>query len=136
MSNESEVQELKTGTHIARFEPPDMFTVKLIGDYSVSNILSHAEFYKRAPKKFYLLLDTSEMGSFSTEAKKVIKEVPLAAGVAVFGASRQAQLVLSLLTKVYMMVNMGKAVEIKFVSGEAEGRRWLDSLRQPGKAAK
>jgi len=130
MSNESEAQELHVGAHVARFEPPDVFLMKLVGDYLASEILAHAEFYKRARGKFYIIVDTSEMGAFTSEAKKKVDQIPLAAGVVIFGGSRQAQLIMSLLTKVYMMVNRGKAVDIKFVADEAEARAWVEQLRR------
>lgn len=133
MSDENEIQVLKTGGHTVRFEPPDLFVIKMVGDFTLADMLGTAEFYKRAPGKFYLLGDLSEMGTFSSEAKKAVKEVPLASGVVLFGASRQVQLVMSLLTKVYMMVNMGKAIDIKFMATEAEGRRYIDQLRRTAK---
>lgn len=132
MSNEREVEEIPVGTHTVLFEPPDLFVVRLVGDFNLSDMLGTAEAYKRATGKFYLILDTTHLGSFSSEAKRVVSKVPLAAAVAIFGASRQAQLILSLLSKVYMMVNMGKAVDIKFMGSEAEGRAWLNQVRQRG----
>lgn len=74
------------------FEPPDLFHSKFVGDSSVvaANV---SQVLKRATGKFYIAMETTEMGSFTSGAKKVIREVPLAAGIAIFGASRQMQLV-------------------------------------------
>lgn len=133
MSDESEVLEVMVGTHKTRFEPPDLFVTKYIGDYALDDIRGHVELYQRATGKFYLLLDVSELGSFTSEARKAIKEAPMASGVAIFGGSGKMQLIVSILGKVYSMVNMGK-VEIKFFPSEADGRKWIDQLRQANKA--
>lgn len=132
MSDESEVQEFEVGRHKTRFEPPDLFFTTYIGDYSLDDIRGHVALYQRAPSKFYLLLDVSQLGSFASDARKAIKEAPMASGVAIFGGSGKMQVIVSILGKVYSMVNMGK-VEIKFFGSEAEARQWLSQLRQTNK---
>ena len=130
MSTENNIQERKFNAHTMRFEPPDLFLLRVVGDVSLEDMLNTSEFYKRASGSFYIIVDVSEMGTVLSDAKKAIKEIPLASGVMIFGASRQMQLFTSLLTKVYMMVNMGKGIDIKFVSNESEGRSHVDHLRQ------
>jgi hypothetical protein len=129
MSDENEPRELKIGRHLARFEPPDLFVVKLVGDFHGSEMLAFADLYKSAKGRFYLLVDTSHMGSFTSEAKKGIKELPIASGVALIGTDPKMQLILSIISKVYIMVSLGKT-KIKFVSNEAEGRAWVAELRK------
>ncbi len=133
--SETEVQQFEIGTHIARWEPPDLFFIRLHGDFLENDLIDHAELYGRAPKAFYVMVDTSEMGSFTSEAKKLIKEVPIADGLIVFGGSAKSQIVLSLLSKVYMMVSRG-TTNVKFVANEAEGRNWVERLRQQAKTRK
>ncbi len=130
MAADSEGFVEKIGHHVARFEPPDLFHLKFVGDLSAEELLNVSQVLKRATGKFYIAMETTEMGSFTSGAKKVIREVPLAAGIAIFGASRQMQLVLSILNKVYMMVNLGKDIKLTFVSTEEEARRWIEYLRQ------
>jgi hypothetical protein len=136
MPTKSEVQERKFSAHTMRFEPPDLFLLKLVGDFSLQDMLDLAECYKRASGKFFVIVDVSALGSVGNDAKKALKELPLAAGVAIFGASLQVQVFASLLTKVQLMVNMGKGIDVKFVSNEDEGRKHVDHLRQVDKKSR
>jgi len=93
-----------------------------------------ARVFRRAQGKLYGILITKDLGSISSEAKKSLKDVPLADGIAIVGASRQMQFVISLLNKVHMMLNLGKNGPITFVATEEEARRWVEHLRSAPKA--
>jgi len=127
--SETEIQEFEIGTHKTIWEPPDLFFARLNGDFLESDLLDHAELYGRAPSIFYIMVDTTHMGSWTSEARRAVKGVPIAKGLVVFGGSAKAQFVLSLISKVYMMVSRG-TTRMKFVSTEVEGRRWLDEVRR------
>lgn len=130
MSNESQVQEIQFSAHSARLEPPDLFSISLVGDLGAEDMVTLGEFLRRAPGKFYIVMDTTHMGSYTTEAKKSIREIPMASGIAIYGASRKMQIILSILNKVYMMVNLGKDIPLSFVSTEEEARRWVNYIRK------
>lgn len=134
MSNENEAQEIHFGSHTARFEPPDLFEINLVGDLGAEDLRALGQFLKRVSGKFYIVLQTTHMGSYTTEAKKNIKGIPMASGIAIYGATRKLQIILSILNKVYMMVNLGKDIPLTFVSSEQEARQWVDYVRK-GKAS-
>lgn len=129
MAEESGARSESVGAHTIAFEPPDVCVFQMVGDISGDELVRVAQFLKEVPAKFHLIVDTGRLGSFTTSAKKAIREVPLAAAVAIFGASRQMQLVLSILNKVYMMVNLGTDIPLTFVPNEDEARKWIDYQR-------
>ncbi len=130
MSNEAEASDTQVGPHTVRYEAPDLFIVRAIGDVSADNLAEFGKCFKTAPGKFYVILDTTHMGTWDTAIKSALKHVPVASGIAIVGASRQMQLVLSILNKVYMMVNLGKDSPLTFVASEEEARAWTSFLRQ------
>jgi len=130
MSKASTVVEEKSGAHVVRWEPPDLFVVRFIGPLSADELVGVGDIFRKQTGRFYVIIHTAELGSFTSAAKKAIKAVPLAAGLAIVGASRQMQLMLSLLNKVYMMVNFGKNSPITFVATEDEALRWVADLRK------
>lgn len=129
MSTEPEVYEEIVGAHIMRFEPPDLVCARIVGDLSADDVAALARTYRRAPGRLYSIIITSELGSISSAAKKAVRDIPVAHGVAIVGASRQMQLVISLLNKVLMIANLGKNNPITFVETEEEARRWVEHLR-------
>jgi hypothetical protein len=133
MSNEGDVQEYMFGAHATSFEPPDLYVVRFDGEYAEKELNGHSELFNKGPQPFYLILDASKLGSVSGGAKKALKNMPTAAAVALFGARAQVRLLLSFLTKVYLMVSQGK-VEIQFFPDEPEARRWINQVRLSAKA--
>lgn len=129
MTTENEARSETVGAHNISFEPPDVCKFEIVGDLNGDELLKVAQFLKGVKGRFYLIVDTSKLGSFTTSAKKAIKEVPVALGVAIFGASRQMQLVLSILNKVYMMVNFGTDIPLTYVANEEEAHKWFGFLR-------
>lgn len=129
MSTESEPLEETFGSHTFRFEPPDLVCARFVGDVSAEEMAALGRVFRRASGKLYGILITKDLGAISSGAKKTIKDVPLADGIAVVGASRQMQFVISLLNKVHMMLNLGKNGPITFVATEEEARRWVEHLR-------
>ncbi|MFO0591082.1 MAG: hypothetical protein U0441_26290 [Polyangiaceae bacterium] len=127
MSNEN--REEKIGAHSMCFEAPDVVVLTLTGDVAGEEQLRFAQFLKDIPGKVYLIVSAGGLGSFTTAAKKAIKEVPPARAVIIHGASRQMQLVLSILNKVYMMVNLGTDIPLSFVANDGEARKWVDFHR-------
>lgn len=134
MSNQNEAQEIRFGSHTARFEPPDLFVLNFVGDLGAEDLRALGQFLKQPKGNFYIILETTQMGSYTTEAKKNIKGIPMASGIAIYGATRKLQIILSILNKVYMMVNLGKDIPLTFVSSEQEARQWVDYVRK-GKAS-
>ncbi|MBK8257296.1 MAG: hypothetical protein IPK82_32055 [Polyangiaceae bacterium] len=132
MGEEAVLEERVIGKHIVRFTAPDHFHIQFIDDVSVAELSALGDFFKLA-KKVYLLVDASRMGAMSAEAK-LVKKIPISAGSAVYGASTKARVALSILNKVYMMVNLGKEVPLAFFDNEMEARTWLEDVRAKAKA--
>lgn len=137
MATNPDMREEKVGAHIVQFHPPDLFSVHFVGDIAADELAGVGKVFKAmASGGFYVVINVGQLGSFSSAAKKAIKEVPMAKGLAIVGASKQMQLMLSLLNKVYMMVNFGKDSPITFVSSEEEAIRWVGEVRRASTAKK
>ncbi len=136
MTAEITDREFKCGAQEVFFEPPDLFRLKFHGHLGSDELEQIGKVFAAGPKHFYAIIDTSDLKSFTSAAKRSIRGVPLTSGLAIFGASRQMQLMLSLLNKVYMMVNFGKDSPITFVSSEEEARRWIADVRRHVLASK
>lgn len=135
MASETGIREQKFGTHTMVFEPPDLCTLTLVGDVAGDEQSEFGDFLKSLPGKVYLVVSAGQLGAYTTAAKKAIKDVPPAEAVIIHGASRQMQLVLSILNKVYMMVNLGTKIPLSFVADDAEARKWV-AYHRDNKAAK
>jgi hypothetical protein len=120
-------EELAIGAHIFRFEPPDLFVIDLIGDVSQGDMAAIGEGLRRATGPFLIIINAKKMGSFSADAKKAIRDIPMSAGIAVVGASQATKLVLSILNRVYIMVNFGSDNPVEFCETEAQARKWVDT---------
>jgi len=129
MSTEDQIVEEVVGTHTFRFEPPDVIVARFIGDVAEEQIRALALMFKRAPERIYGIMITDQLKAISSAAKKAIKDMPVADGVAIVGASRQMQFVISLLNKVLVIAHLGKNAPITFVQTEDEARRWVEHLR-------
>ncbi|MEZ4314570.1 MAG: STAS/SEC14 domain-containing protein, partial [Polyangiaceae bacterium] len=125
---EARVQEKRIGNHLVRFTEPNLFHIEFMGDVSASELSELGDFFREAKDKVYLLVDASRIGSMSAEAK-LVKKIPISAGSAVYGAGSKARLALSILNKVYMLVNLGKEIPLSFFETEPEARAWLDGIR-------
>lgn len=126
----TEAIEKFVGTHRVRYEPPDLFLIEFIGEIRGEDFAKIGEMFGQANKRFYVIADATKFTSFSAEAKKVIREIPVSSGNAVYGAPFQARLVLSILNKVYMMANLGREVPLEFCDSESSARTWVDKIRQ------
>lgn len=124
-----EVREFKCGAQEVWFHPPDVFRVRFHGNVGPDEMEQIGKAFASGPPNFYAIVDTTDLGSITSAAKHGIRKVPLTAGLAIVGASRQMQLMLNLLNKVYMMVNFGKDNPITFVATEEEALRWVTDVR-------
>lgn len=122
-------RDRKIGRHIVHFTDPDLFHIRFIGDVRGSDFGELGEFFREAAGKIFLLVDATQMGTVSAEAR-LVKQIPISAGSAVFGAPFQARVALSILNKVYMMVNKDQAVPLGFFDTEEEARAWLARVRR------
>jgi hypothetical protein len=129
MTTQSGMVEERVDAHILRFEPPDLVFGYFVGEVSEEAVKAMARMYDLAPGKLYGIMLTSRMGSMTSGARRAIRSLRIADGVAIVGASRQMELVLSLLKKVLMIANLGKNLPVIFVQTEEEARKWVDRLR-------
>jgi hypothetical protein len=132
MSDGMQAQEWHIRKHILRHQPPDLVVAVFVGDVTGEDMAEMNAKNHQATnglKSWFVLLDFERLGSFSSEAKQRIRESPLASGSAAFGASNQTRIVMSLLSKVYSMVNRG-ASPVFFASSEGEARAWINERRK------
>ncbi len=130
-----ETSVTRFGKHVIRFEPPDIFRIDLVGSVTDADMARIGEEFRRADGDFFMVIDAKEMGVFSGDAKKAIRDIPMSAGIAVFGAGAATRVVLSILNKVYMMVNRGANNPVEFCETEAQARAWVDRQRSANKSA-
>lgn len=131
----NDASETKIGAHTVRFVPPDIVLVQWDGPVSGEEIQGIGSEIRRLNREdFFVLLDAKNLGAVSMNAKKSIREIPMARGVAIFGASTQVRILLSLLTKVYVMVYRGADTPIRFYETEAEALDWFEQQRRSGPA--
>lgn len=138
MSNETAVDgpwDQKVSEHLVHFEPPDLFTIHLDGAVAREQIGTFASLLGRAQGTFYMIISTAKLTSVDSQAKRGVGELPRAAGIAYVGASRQMKLILSLMDKVYTVLNYGKNSPITFVATEEEAGQWVDDLRRRAKTS-
>ena len=133
MATENAAFVEKMAGHTIRFEPPDIFWAEMVGDVTPDEMVWIGRTFARASERFYIIVNTNQLKSVGAGAKKALKEIPFASGIAFVGASRQMQFALSLMNKIYMMLNFGKNSPVSFVATEEEARSWIEHLRATAK---
>lgn len=124
--------------HRIALEPPDIFLVRFLGDVSeadVHSLLDHFEKFATGPGPAYLLLDVSQVGSVTPEARRAaaIRQLPPAyAGIAIFGGTFQQQLIAKLVATAGWFLRgraLGKPMPA-VVKDEHSARAWIEEQRR------
>jgi hypothetical protein len=130
------------GSHMHRFEPPDLYFTRMNGEVSEDDVRTQFEairtLSKRTGHNILWLSDVRKMGSFTPEARRVVAEETrkdALAGVrasAAVGASFTTRVLLTLLLRAIRMLRPDKHRPWTFVETEAEARAFLDEQRKRG----
>jgi hypothetical protein len=130
------------GSHMHRFEPPDLYHTRMDGEVSEDDVRTQFEairtLSKHAGHTIFWMSDVRKMGSFTTEARRAVAEETrkdALAGIrasAAFGASFPTRVVVTLLLRAIRALKPAKARPYAFVDTEAEARAFLDEQRKRG----
>jgi len=123
------------GKHQHRFEPPDLYFVRTIGDVSADDTLTQIDalqsLWKRTGHSLFWLADVRKMGAFMPEARRVMAQASKTdvrealRGSAVFGAAFSTRVVITLLVRSVRLLNPSKLRPLAFVETEDEARVFL-----------
>lgn len=130
------------GTHLHRFEPPDLYIVRMqgtvLGDDMRSQIEALQALAERTGGGIFWMADVTAMGALTPEARRVAaakehEEVrAVLRGSAVVGASFTTRVMASLLLRAVRALRPDTGRPVAFVETEAEARAFLDPHRRHG----
>jgi len=128
------------GTHLHKFELPDLYIVRLRGDVLGDDMGSQIEalraIAKRAGGGVFWMADVSGMGALTVQARhaaaaKENEDVrALLRGSAVIGASFATRVIATLLMRAVRTLNPSRIRPAAFVETEAEARAFLAPYRR------
>jgi hypothetical protein len=125
--------EAQIGLHLVRFEHPDTFFIRLVGDVSgneASEIVAFLNQRSDLLRFKFTLTDMGRAGSLDSEAKRVLRTLPRYDGVAIFSASKAMRLIAQLINKAVIMWQRGENTPMMFFDTEAEARAWIVQHRE------
>ncbi|HVK68960.1 MAG TPA: STAS/SEC14 domain-containing protein [Polyangium sp.] len=130
------------GTHLHRFESPDLYIVRIRGNVLGDDMRTQIEALRalagRTGGGIFWIADVSAMGTITPQARRAaaadefadVRE--LLRGSAVVGASFTARVVATLLVRAVRSLNPRRIRPVAFVETEAEARAFLNEYRRPG----
>jgi len=126
------------GRHAYRFEPPDVYFVRVIGSISgdeMRRMLEVArELAARAGDKVIWLEDISQLGDVSPEARKMaasMTSTPSVRATVLFGGSFHQRVVANLVIQASKLLRTKRLnLPIVFLATEAEARAFIERLRR------
>jgi hypothetical protein len=124
-----ELDEIRAGGHVIRFEPPDLIYAILDGDVSGTDVVTSMEAVNRFAegKRWVLCIaDMTRAASLMRAARRLAMSLtPVYLGTAIIGASPQMRLVGSMLNRARNVLLRGREIPIEFVDTEEEARAWV-----------
>ncbi|TKD12780.1 STAS/SEC14 domain-containing protein [Polyangium fumosum] len=140
MKEESSEDWTPLGAHRYRFEAPDLFVIRVVGDVSLSDTQAMFErietFSGKAGRPIFWLSDISGLGQVTPDARKF----PLALdatrwlrATVVFGGSFHQRLVANLVMKAIPLLRPSRQMRpLSFFPTEAEARAYVEAERRGG----
>jgi len=123
------------GKHQHRFEPPDLYFIRMHGDVSADDMLAQIDalgaLSKCSEHGIYWLCDVRNMGALTQEARRAAAGAgkgelrSVLRGSAVFGAAFSTRVMVTLLARAVRLLNPSKLRPLAFVETEAEARAFL-----------
>jgi hypothetical protein len=124
------------GAHLYRFESPDLFMTRVLGDVSRQDVEATYDTMRRctqAVDRFFWIADVSRLGRLLPEARKYTDPTGMEGmlfGIAVVGATFQQQVLVTLGSKASTLLRRMTPVPMAFCKSEVEARAWIDSRRK------
>ncbi|MDI1447401.1 STAS/SEC14 domain-containing protein [Polyangium sp. 6x1] len=126
------------GAHRYRFEAPDLFLLRIVGDVGLSDTQAMFERLEelsgRAGRPIFWLADISELGEVSQAARKFPLKLDPARwlrATAVFGGSFQQRLMANLVMKAIPLLRPSRRMSpLFFCATEVEARAFVEKERQ------
>ncbi|MDC0746639.1 STAS/SEC14 domain-containing protein [Polyangium mundeleinium] len=128
------------GTHLHRFESPDLYIVRIRGnvldDDMRTQIAALRALAERTGGGIFWIADVTEMGSLTPQARRAAAANEFAdvrnvlRGSAVVGASFTTRVVATLLIRAVRSLEPHKIRPVAFVETEAEARAFLEEYRR------
>ncbi|MRG92789.1 hypothetical protein [Polyangium spumosum] len=128
--------EIWIGTHLFRWEPPDLGYVRYIGDLdgpAARALSNESRRFALGKPRVFLLVDMSSIGQITREARTASAEAgkDLAfRGTAVIGASAHLRILAGLVARAVALLHGASDNPTRFFTTEAEGRAWIAERRR------
>lgn len=132
MSETHEPTEHAIGAHSVRFEEPDLYIIRQVGDISGAEMVAICDLvdeFVAGQKTVFAIIDQTDAGSTSSDARRTVvaRLTKAHSGVVFLNPPLMERVGLSLGHKAYMMMNRGKEVAPHFFAAtEAEARSWIE----------
>jgi hypothetical protein len=129
-------EEMRVGTHVARFEPPDVVVLVMDGDESVADaegMLVAMRAFARGRERVFVLSNITRLGTISAEARRISADansIENVRAVAAFGGGFTQRVMAKLVLTAFEVLGRGSAAPTRFFDSEAHARAWFDQLRR------
>jgi hypothetical protein len=135
MSELGESREQAVGTHILRFEEPDIYVIRQVDAITASEVKQIFdlvdEFVGDKTHVFAIIDQTNAGGTTSDARRAIIGRMSRAyAGIAFVGVPVMARVGISLGYKAYVMLNRGQEHPHTFTENERQAREWIHARKQ------
>lgn len=134
-STTDEAEWQRYGTHVARFEPPDIVLFRANGDIKIDDVrcfLSDLLKWPRPERGFFYISDVSRMGHQSGQVVREMQTLPpdIFRAVSVVGAKFHQRVAADLLRRVTIRLNLlDQKADMQYFATEADARAAIDSIR-------
>jgi hypothetical protein len=131
----------QVGPHLYRFEPPDLFHLRCLGDVSeqeIEKIMAVGLGIGERAGSLFWLNDIGKLGALASSARKRLASTPLGfypGATAVFGGSFQQRVLANIAIKASRILRpWARARPIAFCADEAEARAFFEEVRRDKRA--
>jgi hypothetical protein len=130
------MSETKIGSHVIRFEPPDLFWIAADGDVSeqdMNAITAHLLEASAGMSNVLVLADLSRIGDIERDGRKRAHRAkrPDYRAVALYGANFAARIAITLVLGAARLLGKWNAQSpARFFATEAQARAWLSERRR------
>ncbi len=130
------MQELKIGEHYLRFEPPDIYLARGVGNMDEAQMdeaIDAIEVFAAGRKRFlYGISDLRQFGTLNGGSRRaMVRLFPLLKGVALIGIKAPFRTTLSLVRKAAALLSREVSqVSLVFVDNEDDARAWIASKKE------
>ena len=128
--------EIHVGTHLFRWEPPDIGYLSYFGDLdgkSMAALSQASRSFTLGKPRVFLLVDMSKVGSIAGDARRVAadgsKDLHFR-GMAIIGASAHIRVIAGLVSRAVDLLHHKNDNPTRFFETEAQAREWIKGRRE------